>query len=144
MSNYSQLAYGPDELQRTMREHYDKLIAFVVTPQFRTIIDELFALETSSRPAYVQRVLLDKEELRKRDIVVPDGILIQRSAFGDRRPTLFAVKHFLPDGFNDVWENVNLTFDNEYRDTDVSRAKQDCWRPPLSPDEQAAQLALHV
>ncbi|MBN9552311.1 MAG: hypothetical protein J0H31_26490 [Alphaproteobacteria bacterium] len=141
MSNYHNLTYGPTDLQTVMHERYAKLIAFVTTSQFRTVIDELFALHPNSRPAYVQRVLLDPLELEKRGIVVPEGILIQRSAFGDRRPTLFAVKHFLPDGFRDVWENVNLTFDNEYAETDVSRERDDCWRSPLSPTEQALQIS---
>jgi hypothetical protein len=124
-----------------MRGLYDKLIGFVSSPPFRQLMAELNDLPEGQRPFFVQRVLLDDNELAARGIEVPDGILIQRSAFGDRRPTLFAVKHFLPEGMNDVWQNVNLTFDNQYGDADVSRDRDVCWRPPLSPGLQANLLA---
>ena len=37
----------------------------------------------------------NEAERAARGFTVPEGILIQASAFGDRRPTLFAVKKFL-------------------------------------------------
>jgi len=141
MTHYAHLDYGADELQTVMREHYDKLISFVSTPEFRSIFEELMSLDPHQRPAFIQEVLLDEAKLAERGIIIPEGILIQRSAFGDRRPTLFAVKHFLPERYRDVWENVNLTFDNEYVDSSVSRDKETCWRAPLEPFAQAVELA---
>ena len=141
MANYAHLDYGSEELETVMREHYDKLIAFVSTPNFKLIFEELMGLQPSQRPAFIQDVLLDEVKLAERGISVPEGILIQRSAFGDRRPTLFAVKHFLPERYRNVWENVNLTFDNEYLNSAVSRHKDACWRAPLEPFAQAAELA---
>ncbi len=141
MSDYDKLDYSQDELQSVMRAHYDKLIAFVTTEEFKQLFEELMALPPQARPAFVQDVVIDRDQLRARGIEVPEGILIQRSAFGDMRPTLFAVKHFLPDRYRNVWENVNLTFDNAYGDDTVSRDKEICWRPPLDPAEQALVLA---
>jgi hypothetical protein len=141
MTNYARLDYGPDELQAVMREHYDKLIAFASSPGFKLVFEDLMQLHPQHRPAFVQNVLLDAAKLAAYGVKVPEGILIQRSAFGDRRPTLFAVKHFLPEKYRNVWENVNLTFDNEHTDDSVSRDKDVCWRAPLQPTLQAAAIA---
>jgi hypothetical protein len=123
-----------------MRVHYDKIIDFITSEPFRALIKELSALSSHARPKFVHDVLLNDEELAARGVLVPDGILIQRSAFGDRRPTLFVVKHFLPEAFNNVWENVNITFDNEYLDSDVSRDRAICWRAPLPAGVQAQAM----
>ena len=138
---YAHLAYGPAELQAVMRQHYDRIIDFVTSEPFKALMVEMSALSHLDRPAFVAEVLLDRDELARRGVVVPDGILIQRSAFGDRRPTLFAVKHFLPEAFSNVWQNVNITFDNAFVDATVPRTRDVCWRPPLSPDLQAREMA---
>ena len=143
-SAFNGLSYTQADLQRVMRVHYDKIIDFVTSKFFLVAMDEMSAMSHVERPSFVVDVLLNNEELARRNIVVPDGILIQRSSFGDRRPTLFAVKHFLPKEFSDVWQNVNITFDNEFIDQQVSREKGLCWRPPLSPALQAEKMALGI
>ena len=135
----SPLAYTIDELRDVMLEYCDKIIAFVTSEQFRAVMDEMSDLSHLERPLFVHDVLLNDTELKKRGVIAPEGILIQRSAFGDRRPTLFAVKHFLPEKYRNVWENVNITFDNEYL-TEVPRDREICWRAPLQPDEQAQAM----
>ncbi|WP_411958314.1 hypothetical protein [Paracoccus homiensis] len=124
-----------------MREHYDKIIDFITTDSFKQLMLEMSTLSAIERPKFVAEVLINSDELKSRGVIVPDGILIQRSAFGDRRPTLFAVKHFLPDEYADVWQNVNITFDNEYVDSQVARDRETCWRKPLKPSEQASLMA---
>jgi hypothetical protein len=141
---YNDLAYSQADLQQVMREHYAKIIDFVTSPSFKALMLEMSAMSHTERPGFVADVLLDDAELARRGVVVPEGILIQRSAFGDRRPTLFAVKHFLPEGFNDVWQNVNITFDNEYLDEAVPRSRDICWRPPLEPAHQALAMARNA
>ncbi|NJO43232.1 MAG: hypothetical protein HC769_25440 [Cyanobacteria bacterium CRU_2_1] len=138
---YSNLSYGQNELAQTMRVTYDELIDFVTTPEFRAVMEEFGDLPSQERPAFVLSVLLSKEELARRGVHIPDGILIQRSAFGDRRPTLFYVKKYLPDKYSDVWQNVNLTFDNEFLDEDISRAPEVAWRQPLPVHLQAEVMA---
>src|SRR5262245_38113954 len=96
---YPGLAFGKSELAAAMRQTYDELIAFVTQPAFQAVYKELRALPVTERPAFVNKVLLRPEELERRGVRVPPKILIQTSAFGDRRPTLFAVKKFLPAKF---------------------------------------------
>lgn len=131
MNAYSGLDFDCQEIAAAMRLCYDRIISFVTTPEFKALHQELRGLPPTDRPNFVKAVILQPTELAKRGIVVPDDVLIQTSAFGDRRPTLFAVKIFLPSKFHKVWENVNLTFDNEYEDEQVSRGPDKAWRPPL-------------
>ena len=88
-SPYAGLSYSREQLAKAMREAYDELIDFVTTAEFRAAMGELGALQSHKRPAFVLSVFLDPEERTKRGIQTSEGILIQRSAFGDRRPTLF-------------------------------------------------------
>lgn len=139
--NYEGLDFGRAELARAMRKTYDDIIAFVTTPEFRNFYEEMMSLNPAQRPGFISRVLFRPEELSKRGIVVPEGILIQTSAFGDRRPTLFAVKKMMPTKYQSVWENMNLTFNNEFKDEDVSRSIENAWRPPLPVAVQNQLLA---
>lgn len=143
-SVYSELDFDQRELANAMSQAYEELIGFVSTPAFKTLYVQLMDLPSCERPEFVASVLLCPEELKKRAVQVPEGILIQTSAFGDRRPTLFAVKKFLPEKYHGVWENVNLTFDNQYKDGDISRDPDSCWRRPLPVALQNAMLASNV
>jgi hypothetical protein len=138
---YEHLSYGPEELARVMRKTYDELIEFVTSAEFEVLMVELGALRDWERPQFVADVLMDDDELAKRGVRIPDGVLMQRSAFGDRRPTLFVVKKFLPEEFSDVWQNVNITFDNKFEDNTVSREPHLSWRPPLDVSRQASAMA---
>jgi hypothetical protein len=139
-----EIGFEPRDLADAMRETYGELIEFVNTPAFRNVYAELMALPPHERPRYVSRVLLDTEELRKRGVELPPEILIQVSAFGDRRPTLFAVKKYLASKFHAIWENVNLTFDNRFEDNEVSRDPSVAWRPPLPIALQNALLEANI
>ncbi len=129
--NYDLLEFSRDELYSAMRGTYDELLSFVSTPEFRALYRDLMALPCEERPRFVADVIFHPGELARRGISVPDGILIQTSAFGDRRPTLFVVKKYLPAKFYGAWENVNLTFFNEFNDDDYPRDHDLAWRPPL-------------
>jgi hypothetical protein len=138
---YPNLTFTRAELAAAMRSTYDELMSFVSQPAFRAVYEQLRALPPSERPNFVNDVLVNREELMRRGVDIPDGILVQTSAFGDRRPTLFAVKKFLPEKFHAAWENVNLTFDNEYADDDVSRDPALAWRKPLPVSLQSRLIA---
>lgn len=129
--NYDDLDFNQVELMCAMREAYDDIIAFVTTSSFVAFYEEMMSLDQTERPGLISRVLFQPDELRRRGILVPDGILIQTSAFGDRRPTLFAVKKMMPEKYSMVWENMNLTFNNEFNDSEVSKSIENAWRPPL-------------
>lgn len=127
-------------VRAAMREGYDELIAFAQTDGFQRIVTELFALPREERPGFVKRVILSPEERARRGCVAPAGILFQRSSFGDRRPTLFCIKTYLPDELHLPWQNVNLTIDDEYDDGDIPRDER-AWRQGLPFDYQAALIA---
>lgn len=141
MEPYSSLSFTRAELAGAMRSAYAELIDFVAQPAFCAVYREMWKLEASERPAFVNDVIVNRSELERRNVKIPDGILVQTSAFGDRRPTLFAVKKFLPEQFHAAWENVNLTFDNEYEDHEVSRDPKMAWRKPLPVSLQSDLIA---
>lgn len=141
---YPGLSFTRTELAAAMRTTYDELIAFVSQPAFRRVFEELRSLPPSKRPAFVSSVLVNRPELERRGVDIPDGILVQTSAFGDRRPNLFAVKKFLPERFHVAWENVNLTFDNEHEDGEVSRDPAMAWRKPLPVALQSQLIAANA
>lgn len=138
---YDSLGYSREELCAVMRATYDELIEFVASPEFEEVMSELRSLKSTERPQYIVSVLLSESELRRRGVQVPEGILIQRSAFGDRRPTLFCVKKYLPAKYSNVWQNVNITFDNQFVDSAISREPEIAWRPPLPVALQAETMA---
>jgi hypothetical protein len=67
----------------------------------------------NERDDFVLAVLLDLEQQEIRGFRPPGDIVIQRSAFGDRRPTLFCLSKPLPPGMPMGWYKVTITFDNE-------------------------------
>ena len=141
---YRHLDFSKEELSAAMRAAYDDLIALVSTREFRAILRDLMDLAPQERPAFVSNVVLNPRELARRGVQVPQDIHVATSAFGDRRPTLFSVRKYLPERFHRVWQNVNLTFDNEYRDEDVTRDPEAVWRPPLPVSLQNAAIASGV
>lgn len=129
--NYPGLDFDEQELRTAMRQTYDDIIDFVRTPEFRQFYDEMMRLRPSDRVEFVGRILFDSAELDRRGISIPEGLQIQLSAFGDRRPTLFAIKKLMPEKYQLVWENMNITINNEFDDNAVSRSIENAWRPPL-------------
>jgi hypothetical protein len=101
------------------------------------------SLPEGDRPEFVAQVFLDPNELARRGVEVPLDVLIQTSAFGDRRPTLFAVKKFLPEKYQAAWENVNLTF-GTYDEAAVLNTPEASWRPPLPVQLQNALIARGI
>ena len=141
---YPNLDFTPRQLRHAMRAACDELIAFVTSKPFARFYRALMALPPSDRPAFVARALFSEEGLCEWRIVIPDGILIQTSAFGDRRPTLFAVKKMMPDRFHCVWENMNLTINNEFKEDDVPTDADSAWRAPLPVRLQNSLIAKGV
>lgn len=101
---------SPAMIAEEIRAALAEISDFVQTPPFAALLAELWALPQEQRKVFVRDVLIDSAELRRRDVVVPAGLVVQRSAFRDRRPTLFCVTKHLPPGL--LWEKVTITFDN--------------------------------
>jgi hypothetical protein len=138
---YEGLDFDQTELSGVMRECYSEILEFILQPAFQLIFAEMMSLEPTLRPAFVSDVWLDPTELERRGLHVPAGILIQTSAFGDRRPTLFVVKKFLPEKYHRAWENVNWTFNNEFKEEDVPTDPESAWRLPLAVSVQNALMS---
>jgi len=128
---YNGLNFSRAELATVMRKYYDDLIAVVAQPSFQSFYFEMMALPPPQRTNFIAEHLFDEVAREVRGIHIPADILVQASAFGDRRPTLFALKKLLPEKYAVAWENVNLTFDNEYDDSTVPRDPAAAWRAPL-------------
>ncbi len=126
--DYAGLNFDRAELSEAMSIYYNDIIEFITQSGFQKTFAEMMQLPPTERPEFVDRVWLDRQELEARGITVPDGILIQTSAFGDRRPTLFVVKKFLPEKYHVAWENVNWTFNNDFDDADVPYDPKSSWR----------------
>lgn len=82
---------------------------FVTGDEFVAMLQELYALPVQERDEFVRGTILDEDELEDRGIHVPEGLKIQRSRFGDGRPTLFCVAKLLSDGVR----KVTYTFDSD-------------------------------
>lgn len=129
--NYEGLNFDRHELMSVMIAHYDQILAFITQPAFQDAFAEMMSLPATERPRFVNDIWLEPNVLEARGLEVPDGILIQTSAFGDRRPTLFVVKKLLPEKYHVAWENVNWTFNNDFKEEDVPFDPERSWRFPL-------------
>lgn len=139
--NYPGLDFDRAELSKVMEEYYSDILEFILQPAFQQTFAEMMSLEPKVRPTFVSEVWMEPQELERRGLRVPDGVLIQTSAFGDRRPTLFVVKKFLPEKYHRAWENVNWTFNNEFKDEDVPNDLESSWRLPLAVSVQNALMS---
>lgn len=97
-----------EAVRTEVRAGLEDIRDFVTTDPFVTLLEELYELEPEQRDDFVRSTLLDEEQLAARDVHVPDGMKIQRSQFGDGRPTLFAVTKVMADGVR----KVTYTFDS--------------------------------
>lgn len=97
-------------IQSTIRQNLEEIKAFVATPEVQRLLEDLYALPEADRPQFVLDVVMDAEARARRGIIVPDNMVIQRSAFADGRPTLFCVSKLIPLAY--PWRKVTVTFDS--------------------------------
>jgi hypothetical protein len=104
------LDINADELKKEIVETLSEIRSFVQTDRFQSLLNELRSIHRQSlRREFVRDVVIDEEELANRGILVPEGLIIQRSAFRDGRPTLFCVTKLLK---NEKWK-VTITYDDD-------------------------------
>lgn len=96
-------------VQREARQGLEEIRDFITASPFIAVLGELYDLAPEHRDAFVRSVLLDAEELARRGIDTPTGLKIQRSQFGDHRPTIFCVTKLLSDNVR----KVTYTFDSD-------------------------------
>ena len=141
---YPGLSFDQKELRTAMLSSYEDICNFITDPVFSDIFSEMMSLSPSERPKFVSNVWLDSTELERRGLNIPIGILVQTSAFGDRRPTLFVVKKLLPEKYHAAWENVNWTFNNDFEENSVPADPENSWRMPLKVSVQNALLSESI
>ena len=139
--NYADLNFSQKDLVQAFESCYIDIIEFVTQDVFQELFSKMMKLDTTERPQFVNEVWLNKQYLLEKGLKFSEGILIQTSAFGDRRPTLFVVKKFLPEKFHSVWENANLTFNNDFVNEEVPNDLDHSWRLPLNVSVQNAILS---
>ncbi|MFD9412496.1 hypothetical protein ACFWBN_36590 [Streptomyces sp. NPDC059989] len=114
MNETDQLAASVDhanvEVEQAVHAAMRDITRFANTPEFRSVLSEMWAVAPARRAGFVVDVLLDAKELAARGVSIPKGLTIQRSTFRDNRPTLFCIVKHLPPGL--LWEKVTVTFDN--------------------------------
>ena len=132
-----------EALHRALKEAYSNLVSFASRMAFQELLNELYGLPPAARPDFVNRVVMNPPEMARRGLSPPPGLLIQRSSFGDRRPTLFCLKQYLPEHVQTHWQNANITFDNVVDDAEIPRDSR-AWRRPLPVEVQQALIAGRV
>lgn len=101
----------PEGFRAMVSEAVADVSEFVASPSFQQALAEMAPMSPGRRDHFVRTVLLNPDELSRRGLTPPDGMVIQRSEFGDKRPTCFCVSKFLPEE-SKAWRRVTMTFDN--------------------------------
>lgn len=98
------------ELAGWMSEGLQAIGKYTAGEPFQRMYRDMAAMSMEDKTRFVRTVLLNPEELDRRGLTPPAGIRIQRSEFGDRRPTVFCVSQALPAGA--LWKRITITFDH--------------------------------
>lgn len=101
----------PQVVRRTVHRAVLAIADFVLSAPFHRLLLELYALPEEERPGFVLDAVLNGEERRRRGIVLPAEMAIQRSTFYDGRPTLFCISK--KESLAYPWRKITITFDNE-------------------------------
>lgn len=98
------------ELTRWMADGLRAIAQYTSSERFRQMYDAMADMTYEAKTHFVRTVLLNPRELERRGLTPPPGVRIQRSEFGDRRPTVFCVTQALPEGAQ--WKRMTITFDH--------------------------------
>jgi hypothetical protein len=101
---------SPETVKAQIKGGLEAIGRFVRTQAFKQALAELAEIPAEAREKFVATELLDHRARKRRGIVLPDGMHIQRSQFADGRPTLFCVSMALALAY--PWHKVTITFDN--------------------------------
>lgn len=102
----------PEHIRAVITDGIRQIGRFVSTPAFKKLLSDLYDREPDEQPAFVDDVVLNREERERRGIDdTAAGLIVQRSEFADGRPTLFCVTKILPLAY--PWQKVTITFDSD-------------------------------
>src|SRR5262245_29868467 len=88
----------PHKLTDAVSSSIAELQSFAETQSFQNTLHEMWELPARLRHEFVELVWLNPAQLAYRGVETPRSIIIQRSEFGDKRPTLFCISKELPSG----------------------------------------------
>jgi hypothetical protein len=97
----------PNELKTDICDSIMEIGRFIYTDEFQSLLSEFKDTPKGLRSDFINKIVFNKKELKKRKVFVPPGMAIQKSTFGDGRPTLFCVTKYLKD----KKRKVTITFD---------------------------------
>jgi hypothetical protein len=101
--------FDADSMRADVKRGLEDIREFVSTDEVLNLLDHVYGLPMDDRDEFVRTVVLDEAVLAEKwGIVPPPGIKLQRSQFGDGRPTIFCVVRVLADGIR----KVTFTFDS--------------------------------
>jgi hypothetical protein len=98
-----------EAIRTEAREGFLAIREYITSDAFISMLGELYDLPVEDRDQFVRTELLDVRRLAARGILPPDGLKVQRSQFGDHRPTIFCVTKLMSDNVR----KVTYTFDSE-------------------------------
>lgn len=111
VERYNGAYASAEEFRQDIKESIMRIADFVYNTNFHSVVDEMRSLPVEKHRTYVRNVIINKNELKKRNIDVPDDLIVQRSVFADNRPTLFCLTKYLKDGLR----KVTITFDENWQ-----------------------------
>lgn len=97
-----------DAIRGEAKEALLAIREYITTDAFVAMLTELYELDPERRDEFVRTELLDPARLKARNIEPPPGVKVQRSQFGDDRPTVFCVTKLMSDRVR----KVTYTFDS--------------------------------
>src|SRR2546421_6208912 len=65
------------DLDLIMKEILQEIYDFVSRSEFQLVLRDLYSLPVEERANFVETVLLNKEILKKRGVIAPEGLVIQ-------------------------------------------------------------------
>lgn len=101
----------PDVIRATVHRAVLDIADAVLAAPFYQALTELYALAPAAQHQFVLDVFLDEQECRRRAIVLPTTMRVQRSTFYDGRPTLFCVSK--KENLAYPWRKITVTFDSD-------------------------------
>lgn len=102
------MIHNAEQFGEHIRAGIQTITEFISSEPFVRVMQEFRKVPRELRDHFIRSVLINRSELAKRGVQVPEDLTVQRSEFEDGRPTLFCVVKHLPDHKR----KVTITFDD--------------------------------
>lgn len=82
-------------IQNAIQLGFEQIFHFIETREFQSLLDEIRKTSKEDRKVLIRQILIDKNELKKRNIKLPEDLIMQRSKFSDNSLTLFCITKYI-------------------------------------------------